>query len=81
MAANIAIAVLVGSIPLFGDAFDIAWRVNRRNYKLLQRQLGEPHRHTWKDWSFLILLICALGIIFAVPIVLMLWLFAYLVQH
>ena len=35
MAANLGIGVLVGSIPILGDAFDIAWKVNRRNYRLL----------------------------------------------
>jgi hypothetical protein len=44
MAANLGIGVLVGSIPLFGDIFDIAWKANRRNYRLLCRHLGEPRR-------------------------------------
>src|ERR1700739_1400805 len=35
MAANVAIEVVVGSIPILGDMFDIAWRANRRNYALL----------------------------------------------
>jgi hypothetical protein len=35
MAANLGIGVLVGSVPLFGDIFDIAWKANRRNYQLL----------------------------------------------
>ena len=52
MAANLGIGVLVGSIPIFGDVFDIAWKANRRNYRLLQRHLGEPRRHTWRDWAF-----------------------------
>jgi hypothetical protein len=52
MAANLGIGVLVGSIPIFGDIFDIAWKANRRNYRLLQRHLGEPRRHTWRDWVF-----------------------------
>ena len=55
MAANLGIGVLVGTIPLFGDIFDIAWKANRRNYRLLQRHLGEPRRHTWRDWAFLLL--------------------------
>ena len=37
MAVNVGIEVLVGSIPLLGDAFDIAWKANRRNYELLVR--------------------------------------------
>src|ERR1019366_10509779 len=45
MGVNLGIGVLIGSIPLFGDAFDIAWKPNRRNYQLLQRRLGDPRRH------------------------------------
>ncbi|MFZ0745135.1 MAG: DUF4112 domain-containing protein [Terracidiphilus sp.] len=74
MAANLGIGVLVGSIPLLGDVFDIAWKANRRNYLLLQRHLGEPNRHTWRDWFFLTLLAAALGLVFAIPILLVVWL-------
>ncbi len=74
MAANLGIGVLVGSIPLLGDVFDIAWKANRRNYKLLQHHLGEPRRHTWRDWAFLLLLVTALGLIFAIPVALVIWL-------
>src|SRR5581483_10394500 len=48
MMVNIGIEVVVGSIPLLGDAFDIAWKANRRNYRLMVRHLRQPHRHTWK---------------------------------
>ena len=81
MAVNLGIGVLVGTIPILGDAFDIAWKPNRRNYKLLQRHLGEPRRHTWKDWTFLALLLCLLGGIFAIPIALFVWLLVWLNQH
>jgi hypothetical protein len=74
MTANICISVLVGTIPILGDAFDIAWKTNARNYKLLQRHLGEPRRHTWKDWVFLLVLACLIGLVFAIPIVLIIWL-------
>ena len=70
MAANLGIGVLVGSIPLFGDIFDIAWKANRRNYRLLRRHLCEPRRHTGRDWAFLLALATALALIFAVPVVL-----------
>jgi hypothetical protein len=29
-----------------GDIFDIAWKTNRRNYRLLQLHVQEPRRHT-----------------------------------
>jgi hypothetical protein len=80
MTANLCISVLVGSIPIVGDAFDIAWKTNARNYKLLQRHLGEPRRHTWKDWVFLLVLACVIGLVFAIPIVLLIWLLEWLIH-
>jgi hypothetical protein len=74
MGVNLGLDVLVGSIPLFGDIFDIAWKANRRNYRLLCRHLNEPHRHTWRDWAFLLLLVAGLGLIFAIPLALAAWL-------
>jgi Domain of unknown function (DUF4112) len=79
MAANLAIGVIVGSIPLFGDIFDIAWKANRRNYRLLRLHLAEPLRHTGRDWAFLILLAALLAIVFALPIVVLVWLLAWVV--
>jgi hypothetical protein len=78
MAANLGLGVLVGSVPVFGDIFDIAWKANRRNYLLLVRHLEEPRRHTARDWGFLFLLAAGLALVFAVPIVLVVWLFAWL---
>ena len=40
MVVNIAIDVLVGTIPFIGDTFDIAWKANRRNYALMTRHLS-----------------------------------------
>jgi hypothetical protein len=77
MATNLGIGVLVGSIPILGDIFDIAWKANRRNYQLLCRHLGEPHRHTGKDWAFLMVLAGALALVFAIPLVLVLWLIVW----
>ena len=36
MLANVMIDGLVGAVPLVGDAFDVLWRANRRNMRLLQ---------------------------------------------
>jgi hypothetical protein len=79
MAANLAIGVLIGSIPVLGDIFDIAWKANRRNYRLLSEHLAEPHRHTGRDWAFLITLAAVLAVIFALPVVVLLWLLSLLV--
>jgi hypothetical protein len=81
MAANLGIGVLVGSIPIFGDIFDIVWKSNRRNYRLLTRHLGEPRRHTWRDWVFLGILAVGFALIFAIPIVLVVWFISWLFSH
>jgi len=81
MAVNLGIGVLIGSIPILGDAFDIAFKPNRRNFRLLQRHLGAPRRHTWKDWAFLFALAGLMALIFAIPIALVVWFLAWLVGH
>ena len=42
MVFNIAIDTVVGSIPLVGDAFDVAWRANHKNLELLERYERSP---------------------------------------
>jgi hypothetical protein len=81
MAVNLGIGVLVGSIPLFGDIFDIAWKTNRRNFRLLQLHLHEPRRHTARDWIFLLGLAAALAIVFATPLVVLLWLLSVVARQ
>ena len=78
MAANLAIGVLVGSIPVLGDIFDIAFKPNRRNYQLLTRHLGAPRRNRWRDWAFLLLLGGTMALVFAIPVALVLWLLFWL---
>ena len=40
MLANVALDGLVGAIPILGDAFDVAFRANRRNMALLLDHLN-----------------------------------------
>ena len=39
MLANIGVDVLLGAVPLVGDAFDLAWKANRKNARLLEQHL------------------------------------------
>ena len=68
MVVNLGVEVIIGAVPFLGDAFDIAWKANRRNYALLIRHLHEPRRHTWRDWVFLALIGLALAAIFLAPL-------------
>ena len=38
MAANIAVDLLIGSIPVAGDLFDFVFKANRKNAALLERE-------------------------------------------
>ena len=40
MLGNVGIDFLVGSVPLFGDVFDFAWKANRKNARLLEAHLN-----------------------------------------
>ena len=81
MAVNVGIEVLVGSVPLLGDAFDVAWKANRRNYKLLVRHVDQPRRHTWKDWAFLWTLGTAILAVFALPLIALSWVLLWLLRY
>jgi hypothetical protein len=81
MMVNLGLEVLIGSIPLFGDIFDIAWKANRRNYKLMTRHLRQPHRHTWRDYAFLLSLLAAVLAILAAPLIVLLVIVLWIARH
>ncbi len=73
MVSNIAIDTIVGAIPVAGDAFDVAWKSNRKNLALLQReQTIEAGTQSWRDWLFLLGVVVLLGILIAIPIAVLL---------
>ena len=71
MIANVGIEVIVGIIPFVGDVFDIAWKANRRNYKLLAGSLHENPRSTGRDWLFFGGLAVFMLALTMVPVILM----------
>ena len=46
MVANVALDGVVGAVPIAGDVFDVLWRANRRNVRLLREHLegASPYR-------------------------------------
>jgi hypothetical protein len=81
MMANIAIDTLVGTIPIFGDAFDTAWKSNRKNFSLLQRAtMDTSRRQNWRDWLFLVGLVLLMLLLIAIPVAL-LWLAIHLLRR
>ena len=43
MAGNVGIDTVLGAVPLLGDLFDIAFRSNTRNLRILRKHLDRHH--------------------------------------
>jgi len=67
MGLNIGIDLLVGSIPFLGDFFDVVWRANDRNVRLLRSRMTtygpEKRQAQASDWAFVFLVV---GIVLAI---------------
>src|SRR6187551_267008 len=53
MTLNILIDALVGSIPILGDIFDVAFKANQRNMKLMREHYIEG-RHRGGAWKLIL---------------------------
>lgn len=81
MIVNLGVEVVIGTVPLLGNLFDIGWRANRRNYALLEKSLEQGRRNTWSDWLYMALLGVGLMCLMMLPFVLLLWLGESLLQR
>jgi hypothetical protein len=77
MVLNVAIETIVGSVPVLGNFFDIAWRANRRNYRLLEGSIADPRRHTFGSWLIFGAVALVLVAIMLIPTLLLAWLLAH----
>ena len=66
---NIILDTLVGSIPIFGDIFDLYFKANRRNFHLLEEHYGEG-KYQGSFWRVVLPILIILLILFFA----MLWL-------
>ena len=64
MTTNIVIDALVGAIPILGDIFDVAFKANERNLKLMREHYNEG-KHKGSAGKIIIPLIIVLGIVMA----------------
>ncbi len=70
MAANIALEALVGLVPVLGDLFDMAWKANVRNVRLLEHHLDAPQRAERSGRLFVWGLVAALLLLVAASVAL-----------
>lgn len=59
IALNVIIDALVGSIPILGDIFDIAFKANQRNMALIHQHYHEG-RHRGGAWKVIVPVLLAL---------------------
>jgi hypothetical protein len=43
MAGNVAVDTAIGAVPLVGDAFDLVFRSNTRNLRIIRKHLDKYH--------------------------------------
>jgi hypothetical protein len=80
MLANWGIEVLLGTVPVLGNLFDIGWKANRRNYALLTGSLADPQGVKRRSWLFFAGLCLLLAAMLVLPMVLFGWLSVRLLQ-
>ncbi|CAN5183380.1 hypothetical protein BH11BAC5_BH11BAC5_42050 [soil metagenome] len=64
MTFNILIDALIGSIPILGDLFDVAFRANQRNVKLMREHYIEG-RHKGGAWKLVVPLLLLVLLVIA----------------
>ena len=63
MLGNVAFDSMIGVVPLLGDLFDVAFKANTRNLKLLERYTEQPERVKATSRWFVIGVLVALAVV------------------
>ena len=85
MTTNILVDTLVGSVPVAGDVFDVAWKANQQNLELLEKDLPKSTDNAELDlengqelesidWKPILLLFGVIILIIALSSIFFLWL-------
>lgn len=61
MGLNILVELVVGTMPMVGDLFDVVWKANAQNVDLVERHIRHPRPSGRADTVFAILLITVLS--------------------
>lgn len=65
MVGNVVIDTLIGTVPVIGDLFDVAWKANNKNAELLARYESAPEKTTTRSRGFAILVVGVLFLMLA----------------
>jgi hypothetical protein len=74
MVLNAGVDMLLGLVPVAGDAADIAWKANLRNLALLERHARPGVPPSRADYLFVYVCLAVLAMIAVAPAILLIWL-------
>jgi hypothetical protein len=80
MVINVGLDSLAGSIPLFGDIFDFAFKSNTYNLQIY-RQALQGERRPMRDWLFIVVVCLILLLIVLLPIIGLFYLTRFLTSY
>ena len=63
MAGNVLIEMLVGIFPVLGDLFDVGWKANVRNVKLLEEHIDSPEPTQAADKRLVFLIVAGIVLV------------------
>jgi hypothetical protein len=71
MFINILLDILIGSIPVLGEVFDVYWKANLRNARLLDDFVNDPQKtetqSQWFNWIlFIMFVLIIVGLMLAI---------------
>jgi hypothetical protein len=78
MLINVAVDLVVGAVPLVGDAADFFWKSNSMNMALLERHAAEAMPARAGDWLFVGGILAAVAIVALLPLIVVYWLLTVL---
>ncbi len=79
MLLNLLVDLVVGAIPLLGDAFDLWFKSNERNVALFRRHAVDRRAGTGGDWTFVAAVLAVGAALIVGGIALSIWIVAQLV--
>jgi hypothetical protein len=79
MLLNLGIDLVIGAIPVVGDAFDLWFKANERNVDLFRRHAFASGADTRGDWSFVLGVLAAGAAIILAGIALAIWIVAQVI--
>ena len=60
MGFNIILEVLLGTVPMVGDFFDVVWKANAKNVRLLERHMISPRPRKKLDKLLAVVIVAVL---------------------